>query len=207
MSLVLSGKQKPLQAGVLANVGGERLAGGRGMHAAPVCKVNPPVGQTFHFLRHASGPILATGRTQPSVIPGRASGPSPLDAMAECAFHVIRACRFSQGVQPSGLTSIQTPTRELIQRPVFLWQGNGRRYGPKASSIQMQMSVSGGASSIGFQPGGVSRMAIIPSFSAWRRPTAQAAPCSAQRRRQGRPYSGELLELGPSERRCMSSQL
>ena len=71
MSLVLSGKQKPLQAGVLANVGGERLPGGRGMHAAPVCKVNPPVGQTFHFLAsHASGPTLATGRTQPTVIQG-----------------------------------------------------------------------------------------------------------------------------------------
>ena len=36
MTLVLSGKQKPLQGGVLANVGGERLAGGQGMHAAPV---------------------------------------------------------------------------------------------------------------------------------------------------------------------------
>ena len=30
MTLVLSGKQKPLQAGVLANVGRERLAGGQG---------------------------------------------------------------------------------------------------------------------------------------------------------------------------------
>ena len=175
---------------------GNGLPGGRGMHAAPVCKVNPPVGQTFHFLRHASGPILATGRTQPSVIPGRASGPSPLDAMSERAFHAIRAFRFRQGVQPSGLTSIRTPARELIQRPFFLWQGNGRRYGPKASSIQMQMSVSGGASSIGFQPGGVSRMAIIPSFSAWRRPIAQAAPCSAQRRRQGEPIFGRNVGTG-----------
>ena len=71
MNLVLSGKQKPLQGGVLPNVGGEQFTGGQGMHA-PICKVNPPVGQTFHFLQVTRpGPTLATGRTQPTVIQGK----------------------------------------------------------------------------------------------------------------------------------------
>ena len=83
MSLVLSGKTK-----TPASRGSCQCRWGTACRGAGVCtplqsaKLNPPVGQTFHFLRHASGPILATGRTQPSVIPGRASGPSPLDAMA-----------------------------------------------------------------------------------------------------------------------------
>ena len=50
------------------SVGNGLPGGGQGMHAAPVCKVNPPVGQTFHFRR--PGPTLATGRTQPTVIQG-----------------------------------------------------------------------------------------------------------------------------------------
>ena len=102
MTLVLSGKQKPLQAGVLANVGRERLAGGQGMHAAPVCKVNPPVGQMFHFLPSTrSGPTLATG--EPSRRSFRESvRTKPVDAMAERAFHAIRAFRFRQGVNRSG---------------------------------------------------------------------------------------------------------
>ena len=191
MSLVLSGKTKTPTRGVLANVGGERLPGR--VHAAP-CESQLPSGKRSTSRFTSSRPWRSTSShgTRKSV-----RTQAVLDAMvAERAFHVIRACRFSQGVQPSGLTSIRTPARELIQRPFFLWQGNGRRYGPKASSIQMQMSVSGGASSIGFQPGGVSRMAIIPSFSAWRRPTAQAAPCSAQRRRQGEPIFGRTVGTG-----------
>ena len=78
MTLVLSGKQKPLQAGVLANVGRERLAGGQGMHAAPVCKVNPPVGQMFHFLPSYASRSDLGDRTNPADgHSGRASGPSP----------------------------------------------------------------------------------------------------------------------------------
>ena len=129
--------KNPCKEGFLPMSVGNGLPGGRGMHAAPVCKVNPPVGQTFHFLR--SGPTLATGRTQPTVIQGERPDQAR-DAMAERAFHAIRAFRFRQGVQPIGLTSIRTPARELIQRPFFLWQGNGRRYGPKASLMQRQRS-------------------------------------------------------------------
>ena len=78
---------------------GNGLPGGRGMHAAPICKVNPPVGQTFHFLpSHASRSDLGDRTNPANGHSGRASGPSPLDAMAERAFHAIRAFRFRQGV-------------------------------------------------------------------------------------------------------------
>ena len=123
---------------------GNGLPGGRGMHAAPVCKVNPPVGQTFHFKSRV--PVRPWRQDEPSRRSFRESvRTKPVDAMAERAFHAIRAFRFRQGVQPIGLTSIRTPARELIQRPFFLWQGNGRRYGPKASLMQRQRSTPVGA--------------------------------------------------------------
>ena len=64
--------KNPCKEGFLPMSVGNGLPGGRGMHAAPICKVNPPVGQTFHFLPFTRpGPTLATGRTQPTVIQGK----------------------------------------------------------------------------------------------------------------------------------------
>ena len=98
-------------------------------------KLTHQSGKRFHFRR--PGPTLATEDepSQRSLKSCRQARPS---TMAERAFHAIRAFRFHQGVQPIGLTSIRTPARELNQRPFFLWQGNRRRYGPKASLMQRQ---------------------------------------------------------------------
>ena len=149
---------------------GNGLPGGRGMHAAPVCKVNPPVGQTFHFLQ-SRVPVRPWRQDEPSQRSFRESvRTKPVDAMAERAFHAIRAFRFRQGVQPIGLTSIRTPARELIQRPFFLWQGNGRRYGPKASLMQRQRSTQ--LELVYRFP--ARRSCHYPSFSAQHRPNAEA---------------------------------
>jgi hypothetical protein len=121
--------------------------------------------------------------------------------MAERAFHAIRAFRFRQGVQPIGLTSIRTPARELIQRPFFLWQGNGRRYGPKASLMQRQRSTPVGASSIGFQPGGISFMPLASLFQLSIAPTLKQEVAPLNVSGETSPYLSELFELRLSERR------
>ena len=188
--------KNPCKQGFLPMSVGNGLPGGRGMHAAPVCKVNPPVGQTFHFLRHASGPILATGRTQPSVIPGRASGPSPLDAMAERAFHAISRISVSPG-SPTERAHVNTNAGARID-PAAIFSLAGEWQAIRAEGIlDTDADVSFGWRVVDWFPAGrCFAHGYIPSFSAWRRPIAQAAPCSAQRRRQGEPIFGRTVGTG-----------
>jgi hypothetical protein len=134
---------------------GNGLPGGRGMHAAPVCKVKPTSRANVPLPTESRVPVRRWRQDEPSRRSFRESvRTKPVDAMAERAFHAIRAFRFRQGVQPIGLTSIRTPARELIQRPFFLWQGNGRRYEPKASLMQRQRSTPVGAHLSVFSPEG-----------------------------------------------------
>ena len=70
--------KNPCKEGFLPMSVGNGLPGGRGMHAAPICKVNPPVGQTFHFLpSHASRSDLGDRTNPADGHSGKASGPSP----------------------------------------------------------------------------------------------------------------------------------
>ena len=129
--------KNPCKEGFLPMSVGNGLPGGRVCTPLQSAKLTHQSGK-----RSTSGvPVRRWRQDEPSRRSFRESvRTKPVDAMAERAFHAIRAFRFRQGVQPIGLTSIRTPARELIQRPFFLWQGNGRRYGPKASLMQRQRS-------------------------------------------------------------------